>query len=158
MQKPITGIAHCGFRTTKFEEMLQFYGEILEVPRHFDLPYTAERLAAMGETPFQPGDVWITEFRVGERQFLEIFNVPYTQKEAGKAVSFAEISLEVEDIEEAARKLEAKGVTLWDGSRDTGKPIVGPYQKTLLPGGFYGFHVQDPEGNEVQLIQYETTN
>ena len=124
MHNHLTGIAHCAFRTNRFEEVVKFYQETLEIPRLFDLPYTADRLASMGNTSFQPGDVWIAMFKVSERQFLEIFNVPYVQKESGKEISFAQISLEVSDIEEAARTLEAKGVTLWDGPRE--RPIPRP--------------------------------
>lgn len=60
----------------------------------------------------------------------------------------------MDNITEVARQLEAKGLKLFRGPSFIGQPISGPYQPDPLPGGNLGFYIVDPEGNEVEFMQF----
>ena len=143
MQNYIRGITHCSFYCNDFEKMLHFYRDILEIPAIFTLRN-------------EDGSVWLTYLKVSERQFIELFNDSYAPEHKWGEYSFSHVSLLVEDIFEAVRTLESKGVLITKGPKAYGNFLRVPFAVDHEVGacGSYTAWVQDPEGNEIELMQY----
>lgn len=143
MKNTLRGITHCSFYCNDYEKMLHFYRDVLEIPAIFTLRN-------------EDGSVWLTYLKVAERQFIELFNEPYEARDKWGEYSFTHLSLMVEDIFEAVRTLESKGVLITKGPKANGKFLRVPYIADHEVGacGSYTAWVQDPEGNEIELMQY----
>lgn len=143
MKNYIGGITHCSFYCNDYEKMLHFYRNILELPAIFTLRN-------------EDGTPWLTYLKVAERQFIELFNDHYEPSAKWGEYSFSHMSLLVADIFEAVRTLEAKGVLITKGPRAEGKFLRVPYICDNEPGacGSMTAWIQDPEGNEIELMQY----
>ena len=157
----IKGITHVTFACRRYEEMKDFYTHVLNMEIAFILPYTSKYIEVYGNEGFdtwamKPGDEWITYIRLAPRQFIELYNAPYHGDNDTQNEGFACFSLEVEDIVEAARELEAKGQTLYNGPSWMRDPYTGGYPETpVLDGeGAYSFFLTDPEGNQIRLVQH----
>ena len=162
----LKGITHCTFAAKDYPAMQKFYGETLGMKAMFHLPYTQDTVdlfkGPFGYTEMEQkaGDEWITYYQVSEHQFIELFNTTYTGENDNINEGFAHVCLLVEDIVEAARDLEAKGIQLWNGPKRINNPIVGPYPENPIEAGIQGqcgslaFYIQDPEGNELEIMQY----
>ena len=139
----INGLTHCSFRTNHFDEMVHFYRDILELPHLFTLRN-------------EDGSVWIEYLKVAPREFIELFNERYTGDNNWRNRAHQHICLMVEDIVEAARSLEAKGVMICHGPIMENPPYRIPYEIDHSRGkcNSYGFFVHDPEGNEIEFMQY----
>lgn len=143
MKHLINGITHCSFYCNDFEKMLHFYRDIMEIPAIFTLRNE-------DSTP------WLTYLKVSDKQFIELFNDRYAGDNDWRKISFSHVSLLVDDIFEAVRTLEAKGVLITKGPRVLGNFLRVPFVCDNEPGacGSLTAWVQDPEGNEIELMQY----
>lgn len=143
MDKVSIGITHCSFKCKDFEKMLHFYRDVLEIPAIFTLRNE-------DSTP------WLTYLKVSDKQFIELFNESYENDNDWEKQSYAHLSLLVEDIFEAVATLEAKGVLITKGPKVHGKFLRVPYICDNAPGacGSLTAWVQDPEGNEIEFMQY----
>ena len=157
----IKGITHVTFACRKYQEMKDFYTKVLGMEIAFVLPYIQKYIDSYGAEGFdtsgmRPGDEWITYIRLAPRQFIELYNAPYTEDNNTQDEGFAHFCLEVEDIVEAAKDLEGKGCLLYDGPSWKGKPYKDGYPEHPVPGqdGSFNFFLLDPEGNQVELMQY----
>jgi len=159
MKSNILGITHVTLKCNDFEKMRAFYRDVLLMEELFTIPYSAEMAARHTEDGVKEGDPWLTYFKVADRQFIELFNEKYDAKYKIPEYSFMHLSVLVKDIVEAARHLEACGLTLWAGPKYANNPYKDPYPPNRKGKcGSYAFYVQDPEGNEVEFMEYSDTS
>jgi lactoylglutathione lyase/glyoxylase I family protein len=139
----INRLTHCSFRCNNFEKTLSFYRDILEIPVAFTLRN-------------EDGSVWLTYLELGPGEFIELFNETYTGKNEWKSKGHHHTCFLVDDIQEAARTLESKGIPLTQGPVDLRKFFQIPYKLEGKQGlcNSWAFYIQDPEGNEIEFMQY----
>ena len=158
-------LTHVTFTCKDYPAMKKFYGETLGLKEKFVLTYNEDILDGFRKQGYEnvdkkPGDEWITYFEVAPKEFVELFNLPYNGENDTKNEGFHHYCLIVEDIVEAAKELEAKGVKLWNGPKWMNNPYTEPYPDDPMAAGKQGqcgsiaFYVQDPEGNEIEIMQY----
>lgn len=140
--KGIKNITHASFYCNDFEQMFSFYRDTLELQFMFTLRY-------------EDGTPWLTYLKVAPLEFIELFNNKYEPKDSRRNQGYSHIALMVEDIHEAARTLERKGLKLTHGPADEEKPFRRPYlvEGELSEHKTYSFFIQDPEGNEIEYVQ-----
>lgn len=151
----MTHLAHITFKCNDFEKMCSFYRDTMGFEQMFTLPYQGNIAAAHTHEGIHEGDTWLAYFKIDDRSFIELFNEPYDTTYHIPQYSFMHFSVLVEDIVQAARHFEEKGLVLWAGPRHVNNPYVGPYpgNKTGQCGS-YAFYIQDPEGNEIEVMQF----
>ncbi len=139
----IERISHAALRCNKFEETLKFYRDTLGLPHAFTLRN-------------EDGSVWISYLQIAPRQFIELFNETYSGDNAWADRGHHHLCIIVKDIEEAARALEDKGVMITKGPIAENPPYRIPYAVNHSIGkcNSYGFFIHDPEGNEIEIMQY----
>ena len=156
----IKGITHVTFACRRYEEMKAFYTGVLHMEIAFILPYIDQYIESYGKEGFdtsgmKPGDEWIAYIRFAPRQFIELYNAPYRGDNDTQKEGFICFSLAVEDIQEAAKELAAKGLTLYDGPSWMNRPYADGYPDEPQTDyrGEYSFFITDPEGNQIRLVQ-----
>jgi catechol 2,3-dioxygenase-like lactoylglutathione lyase family enzyme len=139
----INRLTHCSFRCNDFEKTLAFYRDILEIPIAFTLRN-------------EDGSVWLTYLEIAPGEFIELFNERYSGKNDWAPKGHHHTCFLVLDIQEAARSLESKGVLLTKGPIALWDPYRIPYKLDCKQGqcNSWCFFVQDPEGNEIEFMQY----
>jgi catechol 2,3-dioxygenase-like lactoylglutathione lyase family enzyme len=139
----IKKLTHCSFRCNDFEKTRAFYRDVLEIPLAFTLRN-------------EDGSVWLSYMEIAPGEFIELFNESYNGKNEWKSKGHHHTCFLVSDIQEAARTLESKGVLLTHGPVDTQPPFRIPYKFEGKRGqcNSWTFFVQDPEGNEIEFMQY----
>lgn len=148
-------IAHMSFKCNDFENTCAFYRDIMGFKQIFTLPYQGAILDAHRSEGFQEGDTWLTYFQINDRQFVELFNEPYDTTYKIQEYSFMHFSVLVEDIVEAARHFESKGIQLWAGPKSAQNPYKEPYKGDKRGKcNSLAFYIQDPEGNEIEVMQF----
>lgn len=155
----LKGLTHVTFTCKDFPAMRSFYRDTLGLKELFLLPYNEVILKGFQNSGydtegFKPGDLWITYLEVAPKQFVELFNLPYNGDNETRNTGFHHFSLRVENIEEAARELEAKGVKLYNGPTWQNEPMEPKTAVKQRQCGSLAFYVHDPEGNEIEIIQY----
>lgn len=147
MTIPFTTIGHTALRCKDFSAMMAFYTDKLGLSHAFDL-----------RNP--DGEISISYVRLPSGQFIELFNDPYDGPNDTANVGAHHVCLLVDDIVAAARACEAKGLTLYSGPRYMGKRFTEAFPADPVAAGLQGrsgslqFYIQDPEGNEIELMQY----
>ncbi len=155
----ITGITHCTFTCKDYPAMQKFYGETLGLKQLFKIDFTQEIIDGFLKDGYKVaakvGDEWLSYYKVAPKEFIELFNVPYNGGNDTRDEGFHHVCLIVEDAVAAARELEAKGVRLWHGPKWMENPYTEPFRGDE-PGqcGSIAFYIQDPEGNEIEIMQY----
>jgi catechol 2,3-dioxygenase-like lactoylglutathione lyase family enzyme len=123
----IVGVAHIGLRTDNLEAARKFYGAVLG----FQEPFTYDRPASEG------GGLLLTYFKVNDHQYIEVFPELKDPKED----RLSHISFETSDAEQLRAYLAGKGVKV-------------PDKLDPMGDGNRGFEVLDPDGHDVEFIQY----
>lgn len=143
MNSLIHGIAQCSFLCNDFEKMVHFYRDVLELPLAFMLRN-------------EDGTPWKAYIKVSDRQFIELIDKKYDGENKWGTFSMGHYSLLVKDIFAAVKTLEAKGVLITDGPSANKRYFRVPYCTVAQPAccGSMTAWVQDPEGNEIELMQY----
>ena len=147
MTIPFTNIGHVALRCKDFQAMTAFYQDTLGLRHAFDL-----------KDP--DGKILISYIGLPGGQYIELFNDPYEGPNDTANVGFHHVCLLVDDIVSAARVCEAKGLTLYRGPRYAGRPFTEAFPDDPIAAGLQGmsgslqFYIQDPEGNEIELMQY----
>ena len=139
----VHGIMNCTFACNKFEETVRFYRDTLEMEH----VYTIRD---------ENGCPLKTCLRIADRQFLILLNEPYRKSRGWNNLSCTHIAILVEDIFQFAKEMESKNVLLTKGPSVNRKYLRVPYvcDPEIAPCGSYTAWVQDPEGNEVEFMQY----
>jgi catechol 2,3-dioxygenase-like lactoylglutathione lyase family enzyme len=123
----IVGVAHIGLRTDNLEAARKFYGAVLG----FQEPFTYDRPASEG------GGLLLTYFKVNDHQYIEVF----PELKDAKQDRLSHISFETSDAEQLRAYLASKGVKV-------------PDKLDPMGDGNRGFEVLDPDGHNVEFIQY----
>jgi lactoylglutathione lyase len=123
----IVGVAHIGLRTDNLQAARKFYGGVLG----FQEPFSYDRPASEG------GGLLLTYFKVNDHQYIEVF----PELKDSKEDRLSHISFETSDAEQLRAYLAGQGVKV-------------PVKLDPMGDGNRGFEVFDPEGHEVEFIQY----
>lgn len=160
----LKGITHCTFQCNHYEKMVEFYRDILGLKQIFTTPLQESRRKSLQKLypdfDLEIGEEWMTYLEIAPHNFIELFRIPYQGSNDTRATGFHHVCLMVEDIVEAARHLEKQGIQLWQGPSWKGKPFEGAYPENPVeagmvnPIGILSFHVNDPEGNQLEFMQY----
>lgn len=126
----IKGIAHLAFQVSDMEASVRFYEEALRFKLKFVL-----------EDP--QGNPWIVYLSVNDDQFIELFYAHKPLENQPKEASYQHLCIEVDDIHELAETMKRKGI-----------PIDNPV--ILGMDNNYQFWIHDPDGNQIELMEYGT--
>ncbi len=123
----IKGIAHLAFRVSNIDRSVAFYEKAFGFKRKFSLDN-------------DDGTPWLVYLQVNADQFIELFpsTDPVTQHQSR---SYQHLCIEVENINEVAKRLEDQGIIL-------DEPVI------LGLDGNYQCWVHDPDGNPIELMEY----
>ena len=121
---PIVGVAHIGLKTDDMAAARQFYTGLLGYQEPFSLNKA-------------DGSLMLTYFKVNDHQYIEVF----PELKDSKEDRLSHISFETTDAEQLRAYLASKGVKVPDK--------LGPRQD-----GNLGFDVTDPDGHDVEFMQY----
>lgn len=154
-------LAHLAFKVSDMEKALAFYCDGLGFQQAFTLNYDVlcEQLKedlANGTAPEDLGaeelrffetvkdKPWLVYLQIAERQFLELYYTYQNEPLCGdlsQKCGYQHFCLEVDDIEAAWQHAIGHGITPVSGV------LSGPDRSRQ-------FFVVDPDGNQVEIIQY----
>ena len=121
---PIVGLAHIALRTDKLAAARKFYGAGLGFEERFHLDSAGGRLL-------------FTSFKINDQQYVDIFPELHDPQQD----RLVQIAFETSDAEQLRTYLAARGVKV-------------PENVSGLADGNRGFDVQDPDGHDVEFVQY----
>ena len=124
---PIVGVAHIGLRTDDIAAARRFYGGVLG----FQEPFSLDKLPEDGT------GLLLTYFKVNDHQYIEVF----PELKDPKQDRLSHISFETTDIDALHAYLKSRGVKV-------------PEKLEPMQDGNRGFNVTDPDGHDVEFIQY----
>jgi catechol 2,3-dioxygenase-like lactoylglutathione lyase family enzyme len=124
---PIVGVAHIGLRTDDIAAARKFYGGVLG----FQEPFSLDKLPEDGT------GLLLTYFKVNDHQYIEVF----PELKDPKQDRLSHISFETTDIDALHAYLKSRGVKV-------------PEKLEPMQDGNRGFNVTDPDGHDVEFIQY----
>lgn len=159
MHDYITKLTHCTFCCKDYPKMVRFYEEVLGLKKIFTIDFEQDIIDGYQKQGYpiiaKAGDEWISYMKVASKEYIELFNVPYEGENETKNQEFHHVCLMVEDVVEAAADLRAKGLRLWRGPIWINDEIIGEYDGSEVGQcGSKAFYIQDPEGNEIEIMQY----
>ena len=126
--KVITNLGHIGIKVKNLEKSIAFYTEMMGFPEMFRLHR-------------DDGRVWLVYLRITDDQYLEIFPEAIQDRAPEPENNgINHFCLTVENIEEAVRELQGKGVALY-------WPL-----KTGADNNRQAW-IQDPDGNRIELME-----
>lgn len=163
----INHFGHIALYTNNYDGMLDFYCNGLgleyvytlpmrdlyrDTKKLMDAPDTSEekkaefaaQLALWEEQLDQP---WLTYIKIAEGQFIELFRGDQILERANALASdpfrtgYAHMCIEVEDIKEAVKEIESKGLKFR-------RPV------SYGPDCSYQAWIDDPDGNQIELMEY----
>lgn len=121
---PIVGVANIGLRTDNLGAAKAFYTGVLG----FATPFT---------TPSDTPGAQLTYFKINEHQYVQLL----PQLNDPKMDRLTHIGFETTNTKELRGYLASKGVKV-------------PEKIESFPDGSLGFHVGDPDGHDVEFVQY----
>ena len=148
-----------------YEETKKFYQEDLDLELvgtwNFTL-HLIELFQGKGyhELKAKEGDEFCAVYKVSGDQNIVLLNVPFNEVTNVGDQGFLHSCLMVSDIVETAKHLEAHKVTPYMGPTMLGWVMPMPYPEDPIAAGKQGqcgslaIYVRDPEGNDVELMQY----
>lgn len=142
-------IMHVSFYTDHLDEMLDFYVNKLGLKQKVVVKWKSykgrsDRPMMAQQAEENPEGIFYTYVEIAEGQFIELFPANPNQKphrEWNEDIGYSHFALTVDDIYEASKELQEKGV---DPDTEISKGPSGTYQQW--------FH--DPDGNRFELMQY----
>lgn len=143
MNTSLHGITNCTFFCNDFDAMVRFYRDTLEMRHVFTI-----------RDEF--GKPVKTCLKIADGQFIVLRNEPYEKRRDWNTLSCTHIAVLADDIFALTKALEAKGVLITKGPSVNGNYQRVPYacDSEIAPCGSYAAWVRDPEGNEVEFMQY----
>ena len=139
------GISHAAVGCSNYEEAMKFYRDILGLKEKCTL-YNGD-----------DGSIMLTYLEIEPGSYIELFTAPkgksYTYR---NDQTFIYICLLVDDIEEAGRYFQSKGLKLYFGpKKGAGENVFPePFVKTIMKAGEYCFYLDGPDGLPVEVMQY----
>lgn len=140
----ITDLGHVAIRCSDYEKSLEFYRDKIGLKEKFSL---------YGDD----GRIQLTYMEIVPGVFIELF--PSYGKKVNRYNSDTSIKhacILVQDIEQAGRELQEKGVNIYLGPKreDEMNLIPVPYKKVLCGAGEYCFYIADPDNNAIEFMEY----
>lgn len=127
----VTRITHVAIKVTNVDRTLEFYVNKLGFEEMFRLD--------------RDDRLWIVYLRITDTQYLEIFPEGEGERAPGaERTGYNHLCLEVPDIHQAARELEAVGV-------ERTRPVVQGAD------GNWQTWIQDPDGHRIELMEMSGT-
>jgi catechol 2,3-dioxygenase-like lactoylglutathione lyase family enzyme len=124
----ITGIGHLAVTVSDMKRSAEFYTGVLGFERVFEILD-------------DKGNPWISYFKIGKSQFIELFYPKNEESSDGKAhIGFSHMCFLVDDMKRTEAEILKRGGTL-------DRPIK------LGKDGNYQCWVKDPDGNRIELMQ-----
>jgi len=123
----IYGVAHIGLRTDNMQASRKFYTGVLGLAEPFSLD----------KPPAEGTGLLLTYFKVNDKQYIEVF----PELTDPKQDRLSHISFETSDAEQMRKYLASKGVKV-------------PEKLEPMLDGNRGFDVFDPDGHDVEFVQY----
>jgi lactoylglutathione lyase len=124
----ITGIGHLAVVVSDMKRSTEFYSGVLGFQRVFEIPDAK-------------GNPWISYFKIGKDQFIELFYPQNEEPASAKArIGFSHMCFLVDDMKRTEAEILKRGGTL-------DKPIK------LGVDGNYQAWLKDPDGNKIELMQ-----
>jgi lactoylglutathione lyase len=123
----VTCLTHVAIRVKDIDRSLDFYINKLGFKEMLRLE--------------REGKLWLTYLRITDTQYLEVF--PEGQGDRAperEVVGYNHMCLEVPDIEQTVRELEALGI-----------PLIRP--KIKAADGNWQTWIEDPDGHRIELMQ-----
>lgn len=148
---------HVGITVSDIDRSIKFYRDVLGLD-HIDGPSEPRGGEIMSKgLGLVDGEVIIAKFKVGERQdSLEL--LMYTKPEPTAKGPFlantpgtAHYAFHVEDVMEAKKELESRGVEFFS------EPIIGGTQSAKSTAGWRWVYFRDPDGTMLELVDYDPT-
>jgi lactoylglutathione lyase len=147
-------LSHVAISAGDYKKSMDFYCNVLGLKDKLTLKGTK-------------GEKWMTFTKLDNSlpdnypQFIEVFDASEkkTIKVNDKLMEtpvmpkgITHFCLVVDDIEEAAKYLESKGISLWNDK----EKLPVPYVKPDIPAidGTFAFFIKDPDGNSVAIVEY----
>lgn len=137
----INGIGHAAFRCRHFQETMDFYVQVLGGKKAFELKD-------------EEGGVYLAYVEIAPGQFLELFPVDYEGDNPAQERSFLHICLEIDDFAKTVEAVRAAGAVVTVGGRGSPELTEDPGARTPGQCGSLCAFVTDPEGNDVELMQF----
>ena len=152
----INHLAHASFRASDFEKSLYFYEECLGLERAFVITMgefgpqlipeglsPEEEATLRAEFEARKDEIGIVYLKVAPGQFIEVFpGDPLLDKvKTGDRNGYLHLCLEVDDVKAWREHLIAKGANV---TTDISLGCDNAYQ----------FWMKDPDGNEIEMMQY----
>jgi catechol 2,3-dioxygenase-like lactoylglutathione lyase family enzyme len=125
----ITGLTHVAIQVGDLERSIRFYCDVLGLKEHF-------RLLDEKGRPF------LVYVKIAERQFIELFSGATGARQWPTTASLVHLCLEVDDIQEAFRRITSDEV----------KPLHGEPQ--YAADNAWQFWISDPDGNAIEFHQF----
>ena len=153
----ITNIGHPSYRVSDREKALHFYCDCLGLKKKFTISY-AEIMEYSNLPEGDPwrqkmeelGDqIWITYLEVAPHQYIELFHPEGATEHFNWAldqfdhIGYLHLALEVDDIHAAYEELKAMPEV-----KIINEPNMGIEHA-------WQFWIEDPDGNSIELMQYE---
>jgi catechol 2,3-dioxygenase-like lactoylglutathione lyase family enzyme len=92
--------------------------------------------------------------QINDTQSVELIEYAYPQDNCTNNKGQCHYALIVKDIVAFAKDMKEKGVQIWHGP----KALTGPYEEDYVPvkhsENTYNFYVQDPDDNDIEVMQY----
>jgi catechol 2,3-dioxygenase-like lactoylglutathione lyase family enzyme len=124
----VTGIGHLAVVVSDMKRSADFYTGVLGFVRVFEIPDAK-------------GNPWISYFKIGKDQFIELFYPKQEEAANEKArIGFSHMCFVVDDMKRTEAEILKRGGTL-------DKPIK------LGADGNYQAWLKDPDGNRIELMQ-----
>ena len=138
-------MAHTTFQVSDMDRYIDFYVGKLGLTEHFRL-YNAD------------GSLWIVYLRCEDGRFIELFtteDAPHYDKHG----TFQHVCFEVDDLSACGNEMIEKGLDIYLGPTHLGKKASYPYKAEFVGKcGSRAFYVADPDGNEVEIMEYLPTS
>jgi lactoylglutathione lyase len=137
-----THLGHVALRCKDYKAMRDFYVNVLGCEELFHLDN-------------DDGSLWLTYIRVAKAQYVELFPESYQGDNDVHHRSHHHFCFEVDNLPAKIREVEAKGVPVHRGPMDEYPRMKEPYEE--YPLGMCGSRcafVRDPEGNDIELMQF----
>jgi catechol 2,3-dioxygenase-like lactoylglutathione lyase family enzyme len=123
----IVGVAHIGLRTDNLEGARKFYTGVLGLQEPFSL----------NKPPSEGTGLLLTYFKINDHQYIEVF----PELKDVNQDRLSHISFETTNAEQLRAYLANRGVKV-------------PDRLDPMLDGNRGFNVQDPDGHEVEFVEY----
>lgn len=137
----ITALSQVCLRVRDPQASLRFYAELLGLRRLFDFPR-------------EDGSVFLHYLEITPGQYLELMPSPAFERGAG----CHHLTFLVEDVAAAAARLLDAGLALYDGPASAGRQLFSPRQLRAGGDGNPAFYLEDPDGNNIELMQFVEGN